>query len=161
MMSFRGEIPPGQIFIFGGFALLANSIGHLEQIESYAPGHHISYGNLNYVADIRGDLIFDGFVTPITALASDPKQAVRSEDGSLEPTGLSALMELATGEAPDTLPDSKSKLSRYVPRRRLQEAPTPDCPTDSRFSVHPSPLNEALNLMRSFAITEGLLPNYT
>ena len=29
---------PGQIFVFGGFALRANSLGHLEQIESYAPG---------------------------------------------------------------------------------------------------------------------------
>ena len=29
----------GQIFVFGGFALRANSLGHLEQIESYAPGH--------------------------------------------------------------------------------------------------------------------------
>ena len=28
---------PGQIFVFGGFALWANSLGHLEQIESYAP----------------------------------------------------------------------------------------------------------------------------
>ena len=29
---------PGQIFIFGGFVLWANSLGHLEQIDSYAPG---------------------------------------------------------------------------------------------------------------------------
>ena len=29
---------PGQIFVFGGFALRANSLSHLEQIESYAPG---------------------------------------------------------------------------------------------------------------------------
>ena len=29
---------PGQIFVFGGFALRANSLGHLEKIESYAPG---------------------------------------------------------------------------------------------------------------------------
>ena len=29
---------PGQIFVFGSFALRANSLGHLEQIESYAPG---------------------------------------------------------------------------------------------------------------------------
>ena len=29
---------PGQIFVFGGFVLRANSLGHLEQIESYAPG---------------------------------------------------------------------------------------------------------------------------
>ena len=49
---------PGQLFVFGGFALRANSIGHLKQIDSYAPGHQISFGNLNYVTDIRGDLIF-------------------------------------------------------------------------------------------------------
>ena len=52
---------PGQIFVFGGFALRANSLGHLEQIESYAPGHQVRFGSLNYTADIRGDLIFDGF----------------------------------------------------------------------------------------------------
>ena len=35
----QGEVfLPGQIFIFGSFALWANSLGHLEQIESYAPG---------------------------------------------------------------------------------------------------------------------------
>ena len=39
---------PGQIFIFGGFALRANSLGHLEQIESYAPGHQVRFGSLNY-----------------------------------------------------------------------------------------------------------------
>ena len=49
---------PGQIFVFGGFALRANSLGHLEQIESYAP-HQVRFGSLNYTADIRGDLIFD------------------------------------------------------------------------------------------------------
>ena len=27
---------PGQIFVFGGFTLRANSLGHLEQIDSYA-----------------------------------------------------------------------------------------------------------------------------
>ena len=52
---------PGQIFVFGGFALRADSLGHLEQIESYAPGHQVRFGSLNYTADIRGDLIFDGF----------------------------------------------------------------------------------------------------
>ena len=30
---------PEQIFVFGGFAQRANSLGHLEKIESYAPGH--------------------------------------------------------------------------------------------------------------------------
>ena len=51
----------GEIFLFGGFALRANSVGHLEQIESYTPGHQVRFGNLNYTADIRGDFIFDGF----------------------------------------------------------------------------------------------------
>ena len=52
---------PRQIFVFGGFALRANSLGHLEQIESYALGHQVRFGSLNYMSDIRGDLIFDGF----------------------------------------------------------------------------------------------------
>ena len=50
-----------QIFVFSGFVLRANSLGHLEQMESYAPGHQVRFGNLNYTTDIRGDLIFDGF----------------------------------------------------------------------------------------------------
>ena len=63
----QGEVfLPGQIFVFSGFALRANSLGHLEQINSYAPGHQVGFGNLNYTADIRGDLIFDGF-EPMTA----------------------------------------------------------------------------------------------
>ena len=52
---------PGQIFVFGGFAPRADSLGHLEQIKSYAPGRQIRLGSLNYTADIRGDLISDGF----------------------------------------------------------------------------------------------------
>ena len=51
---------PGEIFVFGGFALRANSLGHLEQIESYTPGRQARFGSLNFTADIRGDLIFDG-----------------------------------------------------------------------------------------------------
>ena len=52
---------PGQIFVFGGFALRADLLGHLEQIKSYAPGHQVRFGSLNCTADIHGDLIFDGF----------------------------------------------------------------------------------------------------
>ena len=63
---------PGHIFVFGGLVLRDNSIGHLEQIDSYAPGHQTSFGNLNYVADIRGDLIFQGFTTPTAAPAVEP-----------------------------------------------------------------------------------------
>ena len=72
---------PGQIFVFGSFAQRANLIGHLKQIESYALGHQISFGNLNYVADIRGDLILEEFAAPTTALALDPEQTTRSEVG--------------------------------------------------------------------------------
>ena len=60
--AIQGEVfLPGQIFVFGGFVLWANSLGHLEKIESYAPGHQVRFGSLNYTADIRGDLIFNGF----------------------------------------------------------------------------------------------------
>ena len=34
----QGEVfLPGRIFVFGGFALRANSLGHLEQIDSSRP----------------------------------------------------------------------------------------------------------------------------
>ena len=65
--AIQGEVfLPGQIFVFGGFVLRANSFGHLEQIDSSSPGHQVRFGSLNYVADIRGDLIFDGFETAAT-----------------------------------------------------------------------------------------------
>ena len=48
----QGEVfLPGQIFVFVGFVLQANSLGHREQIDSYAPGHQVRFGSLNYVAD--------------------------------------------------------------------------------------------------------------
>ena len=37
--TLREVFLPGQIFVFGGFALRANSLGHLEQINNYAPSH--------------------------------------------------------------------------------------------------------------------------
>ena len=104
----------GQIFVFGGFALRANSLGHLEQIESYTPGHRVRFGSLNFVANIPGDLIFDSFepmpadpchnnehdlnlssdraqqIALITALALDPEQFAPSEDGMLNPAARSA-----------------------------------------------------------------------
>ena len=64
----QGEVfLPGQIFVFGGFALRTNSLGHLEQIESYALSHQVRFGSLNYVVDIRGDSIFNGFETTAAA----------------------------------------------------------------------------------------------
>ena len=106
---------PGQIFVFGGFALRANSLGYLEQINNYAPGHQVRFGNLNYTADIRRDLIFDGFepmpgaphdhnehdlalpsdgiqgITPATTPAFNPEQIAPSEDGRIDPAMEAAL----------------------------------------------------------------------
>ena len=100
---------PGQIFVFGGFALRANSLGHLEQIDSYAPGHQIRFGNMNYTADIRRDLIFARFgpllgasdshdehdfdllsddardVAPTVAPDLNPEQTASPKDGWMDP----------------------------------------------------------------------------
>ena len=106
----QGEVfLPGQIFVFGGFTLRANSLGHLEQIESYALGHQVGFGNLNYTADIHGDLIFNGFepmsgapnshdghdldlpsdsiqeITPAAAPAFNLEWIMPSEDGWMDP----------------------------------------------------------------------------
>ena len=76
---------PGQIFVFGGFALWANSLGHLEQIESYAPGHQVSFGSLNYIVDIHGDLIFDGFEPqPSAPHCHDGHDLALQSDSNLE-----------------------------------------------------------------------------
>ena len=106
---------PGQIFIFGGFALRANLLGHLEQIESYSPGHQVIFGNLNYTADVCEDLIFDGFKPmPDTSCSRDehdvtlpsenvreiasaatpafnPEQVTPSESGGMDPAMEAAL----------------------------------------------------------------------
>ena len=106
---------PEQIFVFGGFTLRANSLGLLEQIENYAPGHQVRFGNMNYTADIRGDLIFDGFepmsgaphdhdkhdlalpsdsvreITPTATPAFNPEQISPSEDGGIDPAMEAAL----------------------------------------------------------------------
>ena len=62
--------------MFGGFVLRANSADRLEQVDSYAPGHQIRFGNLNYITDIRGDLVFEGFTAPVASL-SPMKEALR------------------------------------------------------------------------------------
>ena len=110
-------------------------------------------------------MIFEGFAAPTAALALDPEQITRSEDGSLEPAGLPALMELATGDlegtgssanpktnwaplvakVPDSPSDFKSELSRSASSERGQEVLTLVSPADSLFSVQTLLLNEALD----------------
>ena len=139
---------PEQNFVFGGFALRANSLGHLEHIKSYAPGHQVRFGSLNYTADIRGDLIFDGFEPRPgaphchdghdLALSSDNAQSVAQVSAptiSSEPTApvgdgrLDATPEAATSTAiePDT---------SLVPRK-ARDSKVPDSDPDS---VNPAPL---------------------
>ena len=122
---------PGQIFVFGGFVLRANSLGHLEQIDSYAPGHQVRFGSLNYVADVRRDLIFDGFETatiapprsdehdfnlslgyiqemvPVATTALEPEQIVPSEATefvALEPHTDSTPCNICVNGTPDSSP---------------------------------------------------------
>ena len=54
---------PGQVFVFGGFVLHANSISH-----------QIRFGTLNYVTDVQGDLVYNEF------LASDATLCPLQED---------------------------------------------------------------------------------
>ena len=83
---------PGQIFVFGGFALRANSLGHMEQIESYAPDRQVRFGSLNCTADIRGDLIFDEFEPLPSALhCHDAHDLALPPNSALEAAPASAL----------------------------------------------------------------------
>ena len=109
--AIQGEIFfPGQILVFGGFVLRANSLGHLEPIDSYAPGHQVRFGSLNYTTHIRGELIFDGFelmsgaphshdehdlalpsdgvreITRVATPALNLEQMAPSEDGWMDPS---------------------------------------------------------------------------
>ena len=94
----QGEVfLPRQIFVFGGFALRANSLGHLEQIESYAPGHQVRFGNLNYTTIIRGDLFFDGF-KPVSS-------APHSHDEHDITLPLDSIREIASATTPDVNPE--------------------------------------------------------
>ena len=81
----------------GGFVLRANSLGHLEQIDSYAPGHHVRFGNLNYTADIRGDLIFDEF--------GPASGAPNSHDGHDSDLPSGSIWEIAHALAPGINPE--------------------------------------------------------
>ena len=79
------------------------------KIDSYAPGHQARFGSLNYISDIRRDLIFDGFepisgalhshdehdldlpsdsvreIAPAAAPAINPEQIVAPKDGWMDP----------------------------------------------------------------------------
>ena len=116
---------PGQIFVFGGFALRANSLGHLEQIESYAPGCQVRFGSLNYTTDIRGDLIFNGFEQlPSAPHCHDKHDLALLPNNALEatPTSASILNPEPTAPIEDGRLDAASGLRS---QRRLSQTPAP------------------------------------
>ena len=144
---------PGQIFVFGGFALRANSLGHLEQINSYVPGHQIRFGNLNYRADIRRDLNFDGFgpapevpnsrdehgldlltdvardIVPAEASDINPGQVASPKDGGLDP-------------APQAVPSSATEPNTGFTSEGTCDSGPPDSYPDAGSSPRaPEPAN--------------------
>ena len=83
---------PGQIFVFGGFVPRSNSLGRLEQVDSYAPSHQVRFVSLNFTADIRGDLLFDGFEPqPSAPHCHDGHDLALLPDSALEAAHESAL----------------------------------------------------------------------
>ena len=141
--------------MFGGFALRANSLGHLEQIESYAPGHQVRFGSLNYTADIRGDLIFDGFEpqpsvphchdghdlallpdsaleaaqVSVPTLSSEPTAPI--EDGWLDTASGAAI---STTIEPNTIPVLCEARDSKVPDSSLDSEPSAPLPIESDWA---------------------------
>ena len=154
--SVRGEtFLPGQIFVFGGFALRANALGHLEQIESYVPGHQVRFGSLNYTANIRGDLIFDGFEPQPSAphchdghdLALPPNSALEAAPASAptlssEPTlpiedewlDTASGAMISTAIEPNTIPVLCKAHDSKVPDSLLDPEPSAPLPIESDWA---------------------------
>ena len=145
--------------------LRANSPGHLEQVDSYTPSHQISFGNLDYVADIRGDLIFQGIAPPTYALALDPESIARSEDELFELAKLSTTLRPIVEEpeevvspadmmGSDPSPDTGSESSEPMSHLFGQGVSLSPYSTGSLLSGQTLPLSEAPDLMRSLVITK-------
>ena len=104
---------PGQIFVFSGFELRANSLGCLEQIEIYAPGCQIRFGSLNYTADIHGDLSSDGVEPlPSALLCHDEHDLALPPNSALEAAPASAPI-------PNSEPTAQSRMGGWTPPRGL------------------------------------------
>ena len=113
-------IVPGQLFAFGGIILHATSVGHLDQVNNFAPQHQIRFGNLEYVTDARGDLIFNGFL----ALPETPENPEDLTSDSLSDPIPGSVLTLGLAFFQDTTTTSKDQESTWLdlpptPRRRL------------------------------------------
>ena len=170
---------PGQIFVFGGFALRANSLGHLEQIESFAPGRQVRFGSLNYMANIRGDLIFDGFeplpsaphchdehdlaLPPNSALEAAPASAptlnseptAPIEDGRLDATsGAATPTEIEPSTSPVLCKPRDSKESDSEPSAPLpiKSDWAPIMEYTATDSFQHSPFGDILKTLKSLSL---------
>ena len=150
--------------MFGGFAPRANSLGHLEQIESYAPGHQVRFGSLNYTADIRRDLIFDGFkpqpgaphchdgndlaLPPNSALGAAPATAPTL---SSEPTASieDGWLDTASGAAVSTAIEPNTSLIL----RKARDSKVPDSFPDSEPTA-PLPIESDWAPIMEFTATD-------
>jgi hypothetical protein len=147
-----GIFVPGQLFAFGSVVLHANPTGHLDQVDSFTPEHEIRFGNLEYVADARGDLIFTGFSTlpegpdRSEALTSDPPHAFAPAPGPVS--------DLTSSSDPPPAPeDQELCLAEYTPDDGASEldsgARSNTSPADLSF------LNGMLDRIQKINIVDG------
>ena len=169
--------------MFGGFALRANSLGHLEQIDSYAPGHQVRFRSLNYVVDIRGDSIFKGFETvAIAPPFSDEHDLNLSSEHTQEMDLVAAMVSVPN----QTAPSEAIKSAALEPHTDLTSCNAcvngtpdsfraacsePDTPADTeldRLSIFEfstvdvfqhSPLGDVLNSLKNLSLEEDSQPN--
>ena len=157
---------PRQIFVFGSFALRDNSLGHLEQIESYAPGHQVRFGSLNYMADIHGDLNFDRH--DLTLLPDSAQSAAQESAPTIssEPTALTrdGWLDAAPGAAISTVIEPNTSLvlckacDSKVPDSDSARLPIePDWAPIMEFTAadvfQHSPFGDILNSVKSLSLS--------
>ena len=178
---------PGQILVFGGFALRANSLGQLEQIESYAPGRQVRFGSLNFTADIRGDLILDGFkpqpsvpychdghdlaLQPDSALEAalqtapifNPELAPQIEDGCLDTASgaaTSTAIEPNTDFVPHKARDSKVPDSEPPAPALIESDWAPIMEFTAADVFQHSPFGDILSLLKCLSLSGEAWPDY-
>lgn len=96
---------PSQMFVFGVATFIADSTGHLGHVENYAPGQIIRFGNLEFAADSREELIFLG-------LAS--RQILEQHEPLLPDLMADRIQEEHEQVFPDSMPDQIQELKEPI-----------------------------------------------
>lgn len=58
-----GVFAPGQMFVFGAMCYIANSPGHIGLVKTFVVGRVVHFGNQEFIADSRGELILQGLAS--------------------------------------------------------------------------------------------------